>query len=181
MDFRRVLSLAERFTIDNSPAIFTAIGVTGVLTSAYLTGKATFRAAELITREQERLDSFEKSHPLEPKEKFHLIWKEYIPAGIILVTTTGAIIAANQIGSRRTAAIAAAYTITERAFTEYREKVIERIGSQKEQAVRDSIATDHIHSNPPSNQIVVVGSNVICFDEMSGRYFASDMETIRRP
>lgn len=176
MDLRRALSLAERFAIDNSPAIFTAIGVTGTLTAAYLTGKASFRASDVIRKE---LYDRQIVH-LDNREKVRLVWREYIPAGMVVVVTTGAIIAANQIGSRRTAAIAAAYSVTERAFTEYRDKVVERIGAQKEQSVRDEIATERIRSNPPSNQIVVVGSGVICFDEMSGRYFTSDMETIRK-
>lgn len=180
MDIRRALNFVEKFAVDNSPTIFTMIGVTGTLATAYLTGKATFRATQILNEEQQRIDLHEQGHPLDNREKLRLVWKQYIPAGAAILATTGAIVAANQIGSRRTAAIAAAYTITEHAFTEYRDKVADRLGHQKEQAIRDEIARDHILAHPPSNQIIVVGSGVICFDEMSGRYFTSDMETIRK-
>ena len=76
----------------------------------------------------------------------------------------------------------AAYSVSDKAFSEYREKVVEKLGQKKEQNVRDEIAQDRVTANPPTQQqILMVGdSEVICYDQFSGRYFNSSMETIKQ-
>lgn len=92
------------------------------------------------------------------------------------------IIAANRIGTKRAAALAAAYSISERAFTEYKEKVVERLGQQKEQTLRDDIAQDRINRNPPNeSSIIITGSGeVLCFEQFTGRYFHANMESLKK-
>uniref|UniRef100_A0AAU8GSJ2 Lysin B n=1 Tax=Gordonia phage Petito TaxID=3158876 RepID=A0AAU8GSJ2_9CAUD len=177
----------EKFALTNSPAILTATAVTGSITAAVLTGQASFKAARLIAEaENERIydgeDAIALRGPLEAKEKFELVWMLYIPAVAVGVTTIGSIIMANQIGTRRTAAMAAAYSVSEKAFGEYREKIVTRFGEKKEQGVRDEIAQDRVMANPPSDkQLIMVGeSEVLCYDQFSGRYFNSTMENIKQ-
>lgn len=181
MKFADLVKRTQKLAIDNSPAILTAIGVTGALTTAYLTGKASFKAAEMIREEADRTDKF-TGYNGTLKQDVKLVWKLYIPAAGTAVLTVTAIVAANHIGSRRAAAIAAAYTISEKAFEEYKEKVVEKMGATKEQAVRDEVAQDRVDRNPvSSHEVIIAGSGqVLCFDEWSGRYFQSDMETIRK-
>jgi len=170
---------AEKLIADNSPTILTAIGVTGSVTAAYLTGTATFKAADLIREHNHELDISDQW--MAPKEKFRLIWKLYIPAAGTLVLTGAAIICANRIGARRAAALATAYTFSERAFAEYKDKVVETIGANKEQKVRDEIAQDRVTANPPSSsQVVVVAGDVLCQEALTGRYFISSMETLKK-
>ena len=160
-----------KFIVDNSPAILTAIGVTGALTTAYLTGRASFKASRILA---------EESPHLEPKEKFQLCWKLYIPAAGTAVLTVAAIITANRVGARRAAALASAFAITERAFDEYKSKVVEKLGSQKEEAIRAEIAQDRVTRTPPGEIIVTGGGSVWCMDAISGRYFMSSVEEIRK-
>jgi hypothetical protein len=43
------------------------------------------------------------------------------------------------------------------------------------------MAQDKVNKNPPDSQILMVGDgNVLCMDQLSGRYFHSTMETIKR-
>lgn len=167
----------EKFAIANSPAILTATAVTGTITAAVLTGQASFKAARLIAEQEEADQAI-----LETKEKVELVWTLYIPAVTIGITTVGAIVMANQIGTRRTAAMAAAYSVSEKAFGEYREKVVTKLGEKKEQGVRDEIAQDRVTANPPSQQqIVMIGDgDVLCYDQFSGRYFKSSMENLKQ-
>lgn len=176
----------EKLITDNSPAILTAIGVTGTLTTAYLTGKATFKAAHLIGWENsyhtERLVlGPPATQRMSTKEKTALVWKFYIPPATTAVVTIAAIICANRIGSRRAAAIAAVYSLTEKAFDEYKQKVVEKLGEKKEQGIRDEIAQDRVDRNPVENREVIVTGNgsVLCQDAFSGRYFLCDMETLK--
>lgn len=180
MTLTAIAKQVEKFTIDNSPGILTAAGVVGTATTAVLVGKASFKAAEIIAEEQRLHNLEEKSHDYTTKEKARFVWKLYIPAAGSGLLTVGAIIAANQIGTRRAAAMAAAYTISEKAFSEYREKVVEKLGENKEQAVRDEIAQDRVRANPPGDQeVLIITGQVLCYDGHSGRYFNSDMETLK--
>jgi len=171
---------AEKITVDNSPQILTGIAVVGVVGTAYLTGKATIKALDLITEEQRLLDLEQQSHPLEPMEKFKLTWLVFVPPVIAGGLTIVCIVGANRIGSRRAAAVAAAYTLSEKAFTEYREKIEEKVGEKREQKYRDEIAQDRVNANPPTDIYVTAGGDVLCMDSMSGRFFQSSIETLRR-
>lgn len=166
---------ASKFTIDNSPSILTAVGVVGAISTAYLTGRAAFEASNLIA-----LKEGSEQVVLDTREKTELTWKLYIPAVSSGVMTVTCIIAANRIGSKRAAAMAAAYTITEKAFTEYREKVVEKIGANKEQAIRDEVAQDLVCDHPvANNEVIVLQGDVLFMDSFSKRYFRSDVEAVK--
>jgi hypothetical protein len=91
------------------------------------------------------------------------------------------IILANQIGTRRAAAMAAAYAVSERAFVEYKEEVKRKFGTIKEQSVRDDLAQQQVNNHPVENrQVIIAGGNVLCYEPFTDRYFHSDMETIKK-
>ena len=156
---------------NNSPVILTAMGVTGTFTTAYLAVKSA--------REHERFYPPE-SNEMPWQDEVKLVWKLYIPPAISAAITVGAIVGASKASARQTAVVTAAYTITEKAFDEYKEKVIEKFGENKEQAVRDEIAQDRVNNTPGQNIIVSGAGNVLCFEEHTGRYFQADMETLRK-
>jgi hypothetical protein len=104
------------------------------------------------------------------------VWKEFIPPVLMGTATIAAIIGANQIGTRRTAALAAAYTLSEKASAEFREKVKERLGDKKLQEVHDDIAQDRVNDKPDTEKaIIVVGDGKVKVYEMyTDRYFYID-------
>lgn len=170
-----LLKKASKFTVDNSPAILTAVGVVGAVTTAYLSGRAAFEAANLIA-----LREGSEEIVLEPKEKVEMVWQLFIPAAGSGVMTVVAIIAANRIGTRRAAAMASAYMISEKAFETYRDKVVEKIGKNKEREIRDGVAQDLVCDHPVStNEVVIIDGDVLFMDAYSGRYFRSDMEKVK--
>lgn len=182
MDIANLLKRTEKLTVDNSPAILTAVGVVGTITTAYLTGVATFRAAEFLSEEALAPLWKDKNTPLSMTDEFKLVWKFYIPPVTSGLVTVTAIIYANRIGNRRAAAMAAAYTISERAFSEYKEKVVDKLGEKKERAVRDELAQDRVDRSPVGKTEVIVtgGGDVLCYDVYTGRYFSSSMETLKK-
>lgn len=156
------------------------------MTAAVLSGKASFKAAEIIEHETahrlndagSRPADFE---PLTTREKVRLVWPEYIPAAGTLALSVTCIVAANRVGSRRTAAVTAAYAISEKAFSDYRDRVVEKLGDKKEREARDEVAQQRVTEKSPSSQVVIIGSgDVLCYDAFSGRYFMSTMETIKK-
>ena len=79
--------------------------------------------------------------------------------------------------------MAAAFTISEKAFVEYKEKVVEQIGKNKADKVDEGIAQDRVNENPPTKENVVIvthDADQIFQDGWSARYFRSNMETINR-
>lgn len=169
----------EKFAVDNSPLLLTAAGVTGAVTSVILTGKATFEAAAIL-REMEDTPSG-NYEPLSNIEAFKMVWPEYIPAAGTLVLTVAAIIMSHQINTRRAAALAAAYSLSEKAFVEYRAKIVESIGNKKEEVLRGEIAQEKVANNQQGLKEVIISSGeVLCYDAFSGRYFNSTVELIRQ-
>ena len=181
MTVRTLIQTFEKSLRDNSPVILTALGISGTVTTAYLAARASFEASDVIriTEEYEGTPSDKKERV---KKRTQLVWKFYIPAGISGVATIVCIVGATKVSSRRTAAVAAAYSLSEKAFSEYREKVVEKFGEGKDRAVRDEIAQDRLNKNPPPSQSVLVTGpgNVLCCEMFTMRYFTSDMETLRK-
>lgn len=169
---------AQKFVSDNSPAIMTGLGVTGTVVTALLAGQAGYKASLIINGDA---DTMSGRH-LTNREIVENCWKLYIPAAAVGAATIACVIGANRVGARRAGALAAAYTLSEKAFLEYKSKVIEKIGEQKEQTVRDEIAQDRVNRNPSGGaDIFVTGAGeVLCYDSYTDRYFFSDMEKIRR-
>ena len=67
------------------------------------------------------------------------------------------------------------------AFREYKDKVIETLGADKEEKITQDIAEDRIKAATPAAQAIILGTNdVLCYDMLTGRLFKSDVETIRR-
>lgn len=181
MTFHEVLKRTEKFVTDNSPTILAAVAVTGTVTTAYLAGRASFRAAEVLRADEERR-AMTNQETATNRDRVQLLWKLYMPAVTTGTFTCAAIVGANRIGTRRAAAMAAAFSLSERALDEYKEKVVETLGKNKEQKVRDSIAQDRVTNKPPvDGQIIMTGGGEVLFmDSISGRYFVSDMESVKK-
>lgn len=160
----------------HSPAILAGVGVAGVIATSVLTGKATYHAANLL-----RDIELENNQKLTKKEIVNVVWPQYIPAVVAGVGTSAAIIMSTRIGMRRTAAMTAAFTLSEKAANEYREKVIEHIGKAKNVKIEDDLAQDRINrskANPAS--IIMTGQEQLCYDSWSSRYFTSTMEDLKK-
>lgn len=155
----------------NSPELLTAIGVTGVFTTSYLAAKATFTVAQDEDADPNASNT----------DKIKRYWRLYIPAGLSGLVTVGSIVGASHASGRRTAAAVTAFSVTERAFTEYKEKIVDQIGTNQEQKARDEIVQAQVLANPPSRQIIFSGSgHVLCCEMYTNRYFRSDMETLKK-
>lgn len=161
----------------NSPQILTAVSSAGVIGTTVLAVRATPTAVRKIDKLVNDLET-------EPT-KIDIIketWKLYIPAGVMGTATIVCIIGATSISTRRSAALLSLYTITEKALSEYQEKVVEVIGEKKEASIREDIAQDRLDANPVTNANVLVTKlgDTLCYDHLSGRYFKSDLEAIRK-
>ncbi len=165
----------------NSVTILTSLGVTGTVAIAYLSGRASIEAYKLVEREQaHHFDMNGSSVALTKQEKLKLVWPLYIPTVGVGALTVASIVGANRISANQTAAMVAAYGVSEKAFSEYKEKVAQHLTKPKHQAIKDEIAQDRVNNTPVSQVIMTGSGDVLCFDGMTGRYFESNIESIKK-
>lgn len=171
------LDRLQNTMVKHGPEILTGIGIAGMVTSTILAVRATPKAIRLL---EEECDSREDA--ITAPEKIKLCWKCYIPAAVTGIASIACLIGASSANSKRNAALAAAYNISTAALTEYKDKVVETVGEKKERAIRDEIAKDKIEKEPVhTKEVIMTGKGkTLCYDGIFGRYFESDMDTIRR-
>lgn len=185
----------------NSTTILTGVGIIGVGGTAYFTAKGSFKAAEKLTdaETEQVLKNIEtlKKHksnwtPEEVaqvadeakftfKDKAKMVWPEFIPAVLIGGATVAAIFMSHRISTKQLAAMAAAYSLSEKNLQEYKEKIQEKLGITKAEKINAEVAQDKINENPPPNSFYIMeGADVLAQDTISGRYFRTTMEKVRR-
>lgn len=171
------LSLKTAFK-KHSPEILTGIGIAGMITTTVMAVRATPKALVLLEKKKEE----ENVKKLTPVETVKTTWTCYIPAAITGTISVACLIGASSVSARRNAALATAYTLSTDAFKDYRSKVVETIGEKKEQSVRDAVAKEKIEKNPVTSREVILTDKgeTLCYDALSGRYFKSDIEKIRK-
>jgi hypothetical protein len=177
MDFKGIRDMVVNKVSEKSPEILIGLGLAGMLTSTVLAVKATPKALDIIREEEEY-----KKEALTRLQKVKLTWKYYAPAAIGYCTSAACILGANSVNAKRNAVLASAYKITENALLEYKDKVVEVLGEEKEREIRDSIAEDRIQQDVKiANNVLVAGKGgTLCYDMYSGRYFNSDMDKISK-
>lgn len=173
MNLSNLALKAEKLLRTNSPAILTAIGVSGTLTTAYLAARSGMDHRRMMEDQDPHMGL---------KNEAEFVWKVYIPPVVSASVTVVCIIGAAKAGSRRTAAMTAAYSISERALVEYKEKVVEVLGETQAKKLKDEMAQERITQNQPTETTTVItgSGDVLCHELHTGRYFQSSMEALRK-
>lgn len=164
-----------KFISKNSSTILTSIGVAGVVGTAVLASAGTVKAVKTV-------EITENNEELTKKEFVKLCWKHYIPAVLAGSASIACIIGANHINAKHIAALAGLYSLSETALKEYRDKIVEIVGQTKATKIHDAVMTDKVVQNPVGNrEVIFTGKgDTLFYDALSGRYFRSDIETVRR-
>lgn len=183
LNLSRVFTDLRRIATKHSPEILTGIGIVGMVSTTVIAVRSTPKALVLIEdKKREKRFNSERNTELTKLEIVKATWKCYLPAAITGACSIACLVGASSVSARRNAALAAAYTLSETALNDYKEKVVETFGEKKEKTVRDAIAKDKLDANPvKENEIVVTGKgSTKCYDSITGRRFYSDIEYIRR-
>ena len=180
MKLGNLINSARLGTKEHFPLILTVGAAIGTVSTAYLAGRASFKAADVIRAHEEvNPPSHIRKERLIDRTK--LVWKLYIPTALSAATTITCVVGANRVEVKKTIAAQTAFAVSQRAYTEYRNKVIEEFGERKDQSIRDKVAAEEIKNNPPRDGIILGGSgSVLCCELFTGRYFNCDMETLKR-
>ncbi|MCI8992249.1 MAG: hypothetical protein HFG80_05900 [Eubacterium sp.] len=146
----------------HSPEILVIAGVIGTVVSAVMACKATTKINDILDETKEELDTVHKySGDPDMAEKYSVedakkdtvmiythtgmkLAKLYGPAICLGVASISSILVSNNILRKRNAALAAAYAVIHRGFKEYRDRVIERFGSEVDRQLRFNMKAEEI-------------------------------------
>lgn len=185
MQIKNIISTVGNFVQKNSPYILTGLGCAGVVSTAVMAGKAAVKAHDRIKQEREELEEKYECETIDPdfKTKAKLTWKYFVPPVVMGTVSIACICGAQTVSSRRHAALASLYTLSEQTLKDYRENVKEIVGKNKEEKAYDKVQQDRLLADPPrkdSQIILTEKGNTLFKDSFSGRFFKSDIEALRK-
>ena len=163
--------------IKRGPEILAGIAIAS---SAVAVASAVYVTPIAIKNIEKREE--EEQRKLTKTEVVKTVWKLYLPTAVSFGASAACIIGSNRIHAKRAAALATAYTISDTAFKEYRAKVVEELGKEKDKKVMDEVAKDRLTEapKPPATIILSCGDDVLCYDSLFNRYFKSRMDKIQK-
>jgi hypothetical protein len=144
----------------HSPHIFFGAGLAGIVTSGFMACRATLRLSSTLDDIQQDIDTVrELKHQYEPKGQYAIeetgrdTTYVYIKAGVTVIKLYGpsVMVAAVSIGmlstshaqlARRNTALMAAYAAIQAAYEEYRVRVRDVVGEEKELDLYRGIRTE---------------------------------------
>lgn len=179
MTFSQLTSNIRAGVKENSSIILSVAAGVGTISTAILAANAGYKAAEVLVP----IEWKEGTHS-NPRQRFmeraKVVWKLYIPCGISAGATIACIAAVKRVDAKKTLAAQTALAVTQHAYHEYREKVIEELGEKKDQKLLAKVAEDRVNNNPPPATLVIGTGEVLCCELHTGRYFKSDMQALHK-
>ena len=182
MNLKQAAANAKIFLSNNSPLILTCMSIVGTVSTAVMASQATLKAEEIL------YDNGAEDLPWQDKTR--LVWKCYIPCGLMGASTIGCMIGSHVCSENQKAALQSAYLLSQTTLQEYQKKVIERIGKNKEREVYDETLKEVANRQGSSSMVYSDGGmagevidtghgNTLFYDVPGQIYFKSDINYIR--
>ena len=189
----------------HSPEILMVTGTIGVVTSAVMACKATLKVNDILEETKQDVDKIngvleneeyaDKYSEEDSKRDLLIVYaqtgiklaKLYAPSVILGTLSLGAMITSNNILRKRNVALAAAYTVLDKGFKDYRTNVIERFGEKIDKELKynikaktfETVTVDENGKEKKTKEEVDICDEISdfarFFDEGS-RYFTKDPE-----
>ena len=166
------------FIVKHEPEILMAMGISGLIFSTAWSIRATIRATKAV----QEYKNYKQIDKITFKEGFKLTWRYYWPVAASVLVSVPCIIAGNRVSSKRYAALATAYTISEAALQEYQEATREVVGDKKAKQIQENVDAKKVEETyKGGNQIILTGDgDSLFFEPLSGRYFKSNWNEIAK-
>ena len=136
----------------NSPRILFAVGITGVVAGTALACRATLKSGDILDEVREDIDAVKRDMSETEDYRKDLAYaygrgmisiaRVYAPAIVCTTVGVGCLTGSHVQLSRRNEALAVAYAGLERAYFEYRERVREEVGEEREREIALGIETE---------------------------------------
>jgi len=166
--FHRGWLLTKKF----SPQILTGLGIAGVVTSGVLASKATLKLEPIVEEIRGNVEVANELKSTKTADEYSStnykkdITNSYVRGGLEIVKLYGpavtmatvsivCLVSAQGIMHKRNAAIAAAYKAVEQQFSEYRKRVVEDYGVEKDADYRAGVRTT-VEKDADGNDVKVI-------------------------
>lgn len=178
LNFKGMFESIKDYMGDHKPEVLTGVGVVAGVTAGVMAVKATPKALQLIEEKKQE----EKVDKLPVVDTVKTTWKCYAPSVAMGVFSIGCIVSASSMNAKRQATLFAAYKLSETALADYKEATVETVGERKEKDIRHAVAQKQVEKNPVVEQQIILTEkgSTLCLDPLTGRYFKSDAEQIRK-
>lgn len=168
-----------------SPQILTVLGIIGMVGTVVMAVKATPKCEQILEEAEERLREEVKDEKatLSKKETAKCLVKAYWPVAAMGAVSAACFIASNYVSGKREAVMATALGVSEAALHRFQETTLETVGKNTMDEIRAKVADKQLKEAPITDTTevhVATKGETLCFDAYSGRYFKSDLESIRR-
>ena len=171
---QRTLSRSALQLQKYSPQILTAVGIAGLVTAGVLAAKNTLKLESTLDTARERLEDVKSEEEHTQKDVNRAVAKNVVDLGklywVPVTLATGSVVAilvGHNILHKRNLALVAAYKGLEQAFSEYRKRVIEEYGEEKDEkfryGVRDVVTVDEETGKKTKSQEITVPNSDYIF------------------
>lgn len=170
----KLTKTCARFLRKHGGTILAVAASVGVVATAIETGRASTKAQKIIEKNAIAIDceNYGKSC-YTTKQKVLDCWKVYVPAAILGGGTIACILGSNALNKKQIASLTAGYMALGKAYQEYRQKVIENFGIEKEAEIHNQIKEEKL----PEVREKMEKEKLLCYEPISKRYFhATEIE-----
>ena len=199
MKVKEMFNKAMNFADDHQREILVGLEIAGIVGTAVLSWRAGIKADKIIKEQKAKMNELEEQFVDEAatmteeeykaakkditietiKELAPVVAPTVVTGGMTLICAVGGYNAS----TKRIAALTAAYNLAKDNLSDFKEKAAELYGDKKAQQISDGVKTDKVKNTPPDKSKTVLATGkgqTLCMDDMSGRYFYSDPEEIRK-
>lgn len=166
-------SMVMEKLLQHLPQILSGVAVIGVGATAYLSGKNSIKAHEILKEKQSQNDG------LAIKEKVKLTWKCYIPTLIALTATITCMIVSQKMSAAQVASMSAAcgYLINQK--TELEKKIKEEVGEETFQKIKKEVDEKITRDRYEDEWVEPTGNgDLLCYESYTGRWFFSSEKNV---
>lgn len=191
-----------------SPEILVAVGVTGTVVSAVMACKATTKISTIMDSTKETVDKIHKCLEDESMSSEYTkkdgqrdltivyaqtglnLVKLYAPSVILGTFSIASILTSNNILKKRNIALAAAYATVNKGFKEYRNRVVERFGSDIDRELRynvkvektETTITDENENEKTVEKVITtvdtdhISDYLVCYDRSTSKAWEENQD-----
>lgn len=156
--FRSVLIIKK-----HSPTIMFSGGIVGVITSTVLACRATLKLPEALDNMQEELNDVNSMEIVDKKDLAYVyaknmahIAKIYAPSVAVGVVSISALTGSHVTLTKRNAGLTAAYAAVSKAYSEYRERVSNEFGDQKELELYHAAVSEKVKNEEGKSEEIMI-------------------------
>lgn len=165
----RTLFKGANITKKYAPEILTSVGIVGFVVAAVMGAKATLKLEPIVDKLNDDLVQIRGHKVINPeadvkKDKIRVytraivsIGRTYGPAVGVGLGSAVCVVSAHGILRRRNVALVAAYQVLEKSFSNYRERVVEEYGEEKDLEYRAGLRTESVKEG---NKTVIMTSEI---------------------